>query len=99
MYRVNTSFVVDGRVHDPWLGIMGQYVDFVRKNGYPNAVLSRVLSIEAADHFTYSLLVEIETVGEYKTLTEEIFSEYTTIAEPLFGSQVLWFNSLMKTVL
>lgn len=99
MYKINTSFVVDHIAHERWLDIIiHNYVPFLRQNGFESVTLSRIVSIDASDHFTYSLLIDIENMDQYKTLTTSIFEEYTKIAEPLFGTQVTWFTSLMKII-
>ena len=59
---------------------------------------TRVVSVDALDHFTYSLQVGIDDLARYKELTEDIFDEYKTIADELFGDKVMWFTSLMKKV-
>lgn len=97
MYRVNTSFVVESSINNGWLDIIiKEYVPFLRKNGFEGITLSRVVSIEASDHFTYSLLIDVENMEQYRALTNELFEEYTTIANPVFGTKVMWFTSLMK---
>ena len=97
MYLVNTSFIVEPPVHDRWLAIVADhYIPLLRARGYTVVALSRVISVEAPDHFTYSLLVEAEDMRRYHELTEELFAEYLTIADPLLGSRVVWFTTLMK---
>lgn len=97
MYKVNTSFVVDESAHNRWLDIIiKEYVPFLRSKGFAEITFSRIISIEATDHFTYSLLIDIDNMDQYKALTNELFEEYTAIAEPLFGTKVMWFTSLMK---
>lgn len=97
MYLVNTTFAVEPRIHGQWLRIITEnYVPLIESRGYRIVALSRVLSAEAVEHYTYSLLVEAEDIERYKELTGEIFAEYAAIAGPMFGSDVVWFTSLMK---
>lgn len=99
MYLVNTSFTVDHTVHACWLELMaGRYLPFLREKGFAEFVFTRVISVEASDHFTYSLQVPVPDLEQYRRLTGEVFGEYEQIAGPLFGDRVLWFTSLMKRV-
>ncbi len=97
MYLVNTSFAVEPAVHDSWLGIIkGHYIPLLIERGFEVAALSRVISVEPVQHFTWSLLVAVPDMARYMELTEEVFGEYLTLAGPLFGDSVMWFTSLMK---
>lgn len=97
MYLINTSFAVEPCVRDRWFGIMNEhYIPLLLSRGYAVVAFSRVISVGTVDHFTYSLLVEVADMERYKELTESIFDEYLTVADPLFGSRVLWFTTLMK---
>ncbi len=99
MYLLNISFVVEPPVQERWLELMrSKFIPFLRASGYNDLVFSRVLSIEAQTHFTYSLLMRFDSMVDYERITKELFGQYTAVAEPLFGVQVLWFMSLMKNV-
>lgn len=97
MYLVNTSFAVEPAVHDRWLGIIkGHYIPLLKERGYEVVALSRVISVEPVQHFTWSLLVAVPDMARYAELTEEVFSRYLALADSLFGEGVMWFTSLMK---
>ena len=97
MYLVNTSFVVEPNLLERWIGIIKQsYIPLLDKAGFTVAAFSRVISVDPIEHFTYSLLVEVPDMARYKELTEDLFGEYLAIADPMFGSGVLWFTTLMK---
>ena len=97
MYIVNTTFVVEPEAQDQWLDIINsRYIPFLKENGYNVLALSRVISVEAVSHFTYSLLVEVPGLEEYRRLSGELFEEYVRIADPLFGTKVMWLTTLMK---
>ena len=97
MYLVNTSFAVEPSVRDSWLRIIKEnYIPLLEQRGYAVAAFSRVVSVDPVDHFTYSLLVGVTDMARYAELTEDVFGEYLAIADPLFGSGVMWFTSLMK---
>lgn len=97
MYLVNTSFAVDPAVLDSWLGIIkSHYIPLLKQRGYDVVALSRVISVDPVQHFTYSLLVAVPDMQRYAELTEDVFSEYLAVADPLFGQSVVWFTSLMK---
>ena len=99
MYLVNTSFLVEHPEHERWLGIIKEkYIPFLGEAGYEVIAFSRVISAEAAEHFTYSLLVAVEDMKRYEQLTQDVFDEYRAVAEPLFGDRVVWFTSLMKKI-
>lgn len=98
MYIVNTSFFVKPEISGQWLEIInGKYIPFLKENGFNDIVFSRVLSEgNNVDGFTYSLMVHVEDMSQYKTLTNELFGEYTSIAVPMFGQDVVWFITVMK---
>lgn len=99
MYKVNTSFVVEAAENQRWLNIITKnYIPFLKENGFKSVCLSRVLSIEATSHFTYSLLIDIDNIALYDKLTGEMFEEYLSVADPLFGPRVVWFNSVLKQI-
>lgn len=99
MYLVNTSFAVGHEAHERWLEIIKRhYIPLLEQRGYRVSAFSRVISVDAAQHFTYSLLVEVPDMPRYKELTEEVFAEYTDLATPLFGDSVMWFTTLMKII-
>lgn len=99
MYRVNTTFVVESSAQNQWLHIITtQYLPLLKKSGLGTITLSRIISIEATDHFTYSLLVDIDNLEQYEQLTNELFDEYRAVAEPLFETKVMWFTTLMKII-
>lgn len=99
MYLVNTSFAVEPCMRDRWLEIINEhYIPLLLEKGFVVVALSRVISVDAVDHFTYSLLVEVENMERYKELTDDVFGEYLAVADPLFGSRALWFTSLMKKI-
>ncbi len=97
MYIVNTSFMVDPAMHQQWLDLIRKhYIPLIIERGYARPVFSRLITDSIPEHFTYSIQVEVPDIPAYNTLTQEIFSEYTEIAGPLFGDRVLWFTSLLK---
>lgn len=99
MYIINTTFVVEPTVQNQWLDIIkNKYIPFLHQSGYYKTTFCRIISIEAVDHFTYSLQVEASDIEQYNALTGEIFKNYLSIAEPMFGVKVLWFTSLMKKI-
>lgn len=99
MYIVNTSFMVDPAVHAMWFEMLTtKYIPFLKENGFSSIVFTRVISNDTPDHFTYSLQINISDMAQYKQITEELFPEYQTIAEPVFGSKVLWITTLMKII-
>ncbi len=99
MYTVNTSFMVEPDVQEHWLRIVKtKYIPFLRENGYERLLLTRVLSSENTDHFTYSLQVTIDEMSDYTRLTEELFEEYINVMTPIFGQKVMWFISLLKHI-
>ena len=99
MYIVNTSFMVEPSVHDRWLKFVTErYIPALRARGFGKVVFTRVLSVDAEDHFTYSLQVNADDMEAYRLIVDELFAEYAATAGALFGQRVLWFNSLMKRV-
>lgn len=99
MYRLNITFVVEPRVQERWLGFMkDKFVPYLHEGGYGRTILSRVISVEAVTHFTYSLLVELDSMQSYADFTGEVWKQYAEFAEPLFGVEVLWFMTLMREI-
>lgn len=99
MYRLNITFVVEHRVQERWLELLrDKFIPYIKGAGFSEVVFSRVISVEAADHFTYSLLVGFGSMVDYERLVKEVWPEYLAVAEGLFGVQVLWYHSLLKEV-
>ncbi len=99
MYILNTTFVVDGPAHTPFLELMRErYIPLLRQEGFPEMTFTRLIREEPAGEFTYSLQVAVPTLDDYRRVSEELFSEYERIARHRFGEQVLWFTSLLKKV-
>ena len=99
MYIVNTTFVIEPQVLPQWLDLIKQrYIPFLGSCGFGKSTLTQIISVEAVDHFTYSLQVRVEDITAYKKLTEELFNEYITVADAMFRTKVVWFNSLMKII-
>ena len=66
MYIVNTSFMVEPSVHDRWLKFVTEkYIPALRARGFGKVVFTRVLSVDAEDHFTYSLQVNADDMEAY----------------------------------
>ena len=86
-------------VHDRWLKFVTEkYIPALRARGFGKVVFTRVLSVDAEDHFTYSLQVNADDMEAYRLIVDELFAEYAATVGALFGQRVLWFNSLMKRV-
>ncbi|MDD3108117.1 MAG: DUF4286 family protein [Alistipes sp.] len=99
MYIVNTSFMVDPSVHDCWMeSLRKHYLPLLQQEAFGRVTFTRVLSAGPEDHYTYSLQIEVDTISQYKHLTEELLTDYTQILQTLFADRVLWFNSLMKQI-
>lgn len=99
MYLINTSFFVDPATQEEWLAVMhGSFIPSLRSEGYAIVAFSRVISMEAADHFTYSLLVEAADLEDYSRLTDDVFGHYQSTAGERFGEKVLTFSTLMKKI-
>lgn len=99
MYIVNTSFFVESDAQQPWLDVMtGKYIPFLEQNGYRVIAFSRVVSEGIPDHFTYTLMVDVPDMGSYSKLTGEMFGEYRTLADAMFGQRVTWLTTLMKKI-
>lgn len=99
MYTVNTSFMVSPEVHDRWYVLLyDKYIPMLKEKGFSKMLFTRVISAENTGHHTYSLQVDVQHMGEYKQLTEELFVEYSKIAAPLFGEKVVHFTTLLKHI-
>lgn len=107
MYIINTTFIVEPPVHDRWYDLFtGKFMPFLREAGFGNddaqgqrrIVFTRVLTDNGDPHYTYSLQVEVPDTAEYQRFMQDVIGEYTSIAGPLFGEQVLHFTSLLKKI-
>ncbi len=99
MYTVNTSFMVSPEVHDRWYVLLvDKYIPSLKQAGLEKILITRVLSAENAGHHTYSLQIEVEHLGLYKQITEELFVEYTKIAADAFGQGAVHFITLLKHI-
>ncbi len=97
MYRLNITFIVAPRVQEQWLSLVGgKFIPALRERGYHKLVLSRVLSAQAEDHFTWSLLIELDSMDGYHDITGPAWDRYAEIAGPMFGEEVMHFTSLLK---
>lgn len=97
MYIVNTSFFVEPEVHEIWLTIINsKYLPYLRKKGFEKIIFTKVISQEAEETLTYSLMVDIDDLKSYDKLTGEVFKYYKEIAIPMFGNRIPWFTTLLK---
>ncbi len=97
MYLLNHTFFVDAALGDAWKSFtVSEYVPALRSAGFGKVTLSRVLDEHACDHFTWSLLVELETMEDYATVTGEIFGAFAGRLRECFDSEVLWQLTLMR---
>ena len=73
MYIVNTSFMVEPSVHDRWLKFVTEkYIPALRARGFGKVVFTRVLSVDAEDHFTYSLQVNADDMEAYRLIVDAV---------------------------
>lgn len=104
MYIVNTSFMVESAVHEPWYRFfVEKFMPYVRERGFGcdgahRIVFTRVLTDNGDSHYTYSLQVEVPDTAEYRRFESEILEEYVRICGPLFGDQALYFTTLLKKI-
>ncbi len=82
-----------------WLGVMRDgFLPYLASQGFSRVAFSRVLHEQGEGHFTFSLLVEIDSLDDYRRFTGPVWEEYVALAAGAFGEQVLWFITLMKEV-
>lgn len=107
MYIINTSFMVEPPVHERWYDLFGhKFMPYLREAGFGGndsdgqrrIVFTRVLTDNGDPHYTYSLQVEVPDTAEYQRFMQDVMGEYSSIAGPLFGEQVLHFTSLLKKI-
>ena len=99
MYIVNTTFIVDFAVHESWLNVIkNMYIPFIKEAGFNEITLTRVISIEAAGEFTYSLQVGLCDLEQYHRFSKTVLVEYDTLATPIFGEKVVLFTTLLKKI-
>lgn len=98
MYIVNSTFSVDERLHAKWLALVTEhFIPFIKERHTGEITFSKLLNNEKGSH-TYSLQIKADSVSFLSTYSQEIFSEYQKIADPLFGEGVLHFNSILKVI-
>lgn len=99
MYIINTSFIVEGAVHGNWYEFMNtKFIPHLKTLEYENIVFTRVLSEQVEKHFTYSLQVHLDTIPDYQKYINEIMVEYVENTNPIYGTKVLYLNTLLKKV-
>ncbi|MCD7970559.1 MAG: DUF4286 family protein [Alistipes sp.] len=100
MYLYNISFFVEHDVHDRWLELVrDKFIPLLTANGCSRVRFCRVLRDgHPSEGATYALMVECPGMEEYRRLAGELFDEYRTVAQPLFGDRVQWFATLLKDV-
>ena len=99
VYILNTSFMVEYEAHGPWLHHFREtFIPALLEAGFEKPIFTKVMADEMEGHFTYSLQVPMKDLERYKEFTEEMMPEYARQVSPVFGTQVLWFSSLLKKV-
>lgn len=99
MYIVNASFMVEPAIHDRWYDLFTtKILIHLRAEGFEKVLFTRVLTDNGDPHYTYSLQVDVPDTGEYQRFMQDVMGEYSSIAGPLFGEQVLHFTSLLKKI-
>ena len=78
--------------------MLENFIPWLRAEGYERVALSRVLMERADEHFTFSLLIELDDMAAYRHLTEELWEEYVRMNEAMFSGEVVWFMALMKEI-
>ncbi|MFI3321019.1 MAG: DUF4286 family protein [Rikenellaceae bacterium] len=99
-YMLNISFVVEPTIYGNWYSFMyDKFIPFVKESGkYQKVIFSRILSEGVSNHYTFSLLLDLESLDGYHYLNNEIMKEYMEFAEPMFGVKVTHFVTLMKKI-
>ncbi len=97
MYRLNISFMVEPHAHLAWLAaVRGVLLPILRREGYTDLVLSRVLHGQAEGHYTFSLLVGVESMERYHRLAGPLWQEHLAASGMAPEQGIVWFMSLMK---
>ncbi len=99
-YNLNISFVVDPKVYPSWYSFMyDKFLPFVEEESlFDRVQFSRVLSEGVQSYYTFSLLTHFETLDGYRKFKGDIMSEYIEFADPMFGTKVTHFMTLMKEI-
>ncbi|MFI3314284.1 MAG: DUF4286 family protein [Rikenellaceae bacterium] len=99
-YMLNISFMVEPTVYGSWYNFMFEkFIPFVKtKEEFIEPTFSRILSDGVNSHYTFSLLVHLQTLDGYNLFKNEIMHEYSEFAQPMFGAKVTHFMTLMKKI-
>lgn len=99
MYIINTSFMVEPKVHDQWYCMLtDKFIPMLRDEGFSNFTFTRVLTNNNDGHYTYSLQVNVADMPSYQRFMEQMIGQYTDIALPAFGENALHFSTLLKRI-
>lgn len=99
MYIINTSFMVEQKVHDQWYTMLtNKFMPLLRTEGFAELTLTRVLTNGNDGHHTYSLQVNVPDIPTYQRFMEQMIGQYTDIAMPAFGERALHFSTLLKRI-
>ena len=92
--------MVDQKVHGQWYALItDKFMPLLKSQPlFKKVVFSKVLSASAEEHYTYSILIEIETMEGYELYQNEILTEYIEIAQPMFESKAIHFVTVMKSI-
>lgn len=99
MYIINTSFMVEPKVHDRWYSMFtDRFIPMLGQEGFTEFTLTRVLTNSNDTHRTYSLQVNVPDIPTYQRFIEQMIGQYTDIASEAFGHQALHFSTLLKRI-
>lgn len=94
MYIFNITFVVEPSAEAKWGEILER--EFIPQLGDCRTVFCRVLSEHHTGHYTFSLQVDCQTIGDYQAVNEKLQEVWGDKYKATFGEQVLYFATLMK---
>lgn len=100
MYIVNTTFVVQPSVHGAWYEFFTEKViGHVNELGFSVLAFTRILHEQSDGHYSYSLQVEVDEIGDVQRYRELVVGQYVDMARKLYGEQALHFTSVLKRVI
>lgn len=91
--------MVEPSAHGLWYEfITTKFVPRVKEDGFGEVIFTRVLSQQVEAHYTYSLQIHLDSMADFSRYQDEIFQDYIEITTPMFGTKVVFFNSVLKKI-
>lgn len=99
MYIINTTFVVEPKIHNQWYKFfIEKFIPAIQQQNFQIIALTRILAENNTGNYAYSLQITVDQIPEYQRYMQEPLEEYVEMAKSLFGEEALHFTTLLKKI-